>query len=188
VTDEDSLKSALQEVTADLGEINGLVNNAGIHKDGPSDRFQTAGFEAVMRTNVYATFAACREVFPFLTKAGGGLIVTIGSFYDRAGVPGNAAYCASKAAVGAIARSLAVEWARNGIRVLNIAPGFVETDLNRKFRARESFQTYLRSRIPVGRASSPKEVAQLVGALFTEDLNFLTGETIYFDGGQSVAL
>ena len=80
-----------------------------------------------------------------------------------------------------------MEWAPDGITVLNVAPGYIETELNREFLARESVREYLLPRIPVGRPGTPGEVARLVAALFTENIPYFTGETIYMDGGQSIA-
>ncbi|WP_454643811.1 SDR family NAD(P)-dependent oxidoreductase [Bradyrhizobium liaoningense] len=143
-------------------------------------------FEATMRLNASAVMVACREVYPHLKAGKGGLIVNIGSFFDKLAVVENVAYCASKAAVGAITRCLAAEWARDGIRVLDVAPGYIETDLNREFLASEKIQAWLKRRVPVSRAGSAEEVARLVGALYDENIAFLTGETIYIDGGQGI--
>lgn len=186
VTNEASVSQALSSVAQKAGAINGIVNNAGIHLDGPSDKLTLDVYNQVMSTNATAVFTACREVYPHLIKAGGGIIVNIGSFFDKVGVKRNVAYCASKAAVGAITRCLAVEWAGKGIRVLDVAPGYIETDLNR-----ESFKgplrEFLAKRIPGGKHGTSQDVAKLVGAIFDEDLPFLNGETIYIDGGQGMA-
>lgn len=186
VTDEASVKQALAQVAAKTGAIHGIVNNAGIHLDGPSDKLTLDVYNQVMSTNATAVFTACREVYPHLIKAGGGIIVNIGSFFDKIGVKRNVAYCASKAAVGAITRCLAVEWASKNIRVLDVAPGYIETDLNR-----DAFQgplrDFLAKRIPGGKHGTPQDIAKLVAAIFNEDIPFLTGETLYIDGGQGVA-
>jgi len=187
ITDHASLARTVEKIAADHGGIAGLVNNAGIHMDGPSTEFEAGQFNTVLGTNVIGPFLLAQMVHPHLSDHGG-LIVSIGSFYDRAGVPRNAAYCASKAAIAAVSRCLAVEWAKDNIRVVNVAPGFVQTDLNRDYLEQEKFQRYLRSRIPVQRPGQPEEIGQLVGALFKEDMPFLTGETIYLDGGQGILL
>jgi len=127
-----------------------------------------------------------REVYPHLKKAGGGLIVNIGSFFDKMGVARSVAYCASKAAIGAITRCLAVEWAGDNIRVIDVAPGYIATDLNAEFREKESVWQWIGRRIPLKRPGKPEEVATLVGSLFKSDIGFLTGETIYIDGGQGM--
>lgn len=186
VTDEASVKHAFAEIAQKVGVIHGIVNNAGIHLDGPSDKLALSVYNEVMATNATAVFTACREIYPHLVKAGGGLIVNIGSFFDKVGVKRNVAYCASKAAVGAITRCLAVEWANKNIRVLDVAPGYIETDLNRD-AFKGPLREFLAKRIPGGKHGSPEDIAKLVAALFDEDIPFLTGETIYIDGGQGMA-
>ncbi len=187
MTDERSIATAIASV-AERGDIVGLVNNAGAHEARPSAELSLSEFEASMRLNASAVLVASREAYPHLRKAGGGLIVNIGSFFDRLAVAENLAYCASKAAVGAITRCLASEWAKDGIRVLDVAPGYIETDLNREFLASEKARSWLKRRVPVGRPGSVDEVARLVGALYSEKIGFLTGETIYVDGGQGANL
>lgn len=184
--DDASIKQALADLADGAGGINGLVNNAGLHLEGRSAEVSTQDFERTMRTNVTGVFVACREVYPHLIAANGGLIVNIGSFFDRLGAKLNLAYVASKAAIGGITRSLAVEWAADNIRVLDVAPGFVATDLNLEYMQQESFRRFLQRRIPTGNLGPPEEIGRLVGMLYDEDLPFLTGETIYIDGGQSV--
>ena len=186
VTDETSLKAAFANVAQQAGALNGLVNNAGIHLDGASHELATTTYEKVMATNATAVFAACREAYPHLVKSGGGTIVNIGSFFDKVGVKRNVAYCASKAAVGAITRCLAVEWANRGIRVLDVAPGYIVTDLNREAMTQGPLADYLKKRIPSGATGATADVAKLVAAICSEDIPFLTGETIYIDGAQGI--
>jgi len=189
VTDEATVRRALGEVVAPGRRLRGLVNNAGFHLQGKSAEFPTADFEKVMATNATAVFVAAREAYPHLVAGGGGLVVNVGSFFDKMGVARNVAYCASKAAVGAITRCLAVEWASKGIQVVDVAPGYVLTDLNRSELAPGSpLSRFLEKRIPTGGPTPPEPLARLVAALFSEAIPFLTGETIYFDGGQGVAL
>lgn len=183
MTDEASISASIAQIAAN-GPIMGLVNNAGAHEASPSASLSLANFEKCMRLNASAVLVACRESYPHLKKSGDALIVNIGSFFDKLAVPENVAYCASKAAVGAMTRCLATEWARDGIRVLDVAPGYIETELNREFLAKPKIRSWLEGRVPVRRAGAASEVARLVGALFSERIGFLTGETIYIDGGQ----
>jgi NAD(P)-dependent dehydrogenase (short-subunit alcohol dehydrogenase family) len=185
VTDEASIARAVAAVAA-RGPIAGLVNNAGVYEEHKSDRISVADFERVMRTNATSAVVASREVYPHLKRVGGGLIVNIGSFFDKMGVSRSVAYCASKAAIGAITRCLAVEWASDNIRVIDVAPGYIATDLNADFREKDSVKAWIKRRIPVARPGAPEEVARQVGSLFRSDLGFLTGETIYIDGGQGM--
>jgi NAD(P)-dependent dehydrogenase (short-subunit alcohol dehydrogenase family) len=185
VCDEASIATAIESIAA-KGSIGGLVNCAGAHTAIPTIELETSDFEHTMRLNATAVLTVCQKAYPHLVKSGDGLIVNIGSFFDKLAVVQNVAYCASKAAVGAITRCLAAEWARDGIRVLNVAPGYIETDLNRDYLTKEKVRAWLGKRIPVGRPGQPEEVARLVGALFSERIGFLTGETIYIDGGQGI--
>jgi NAD(P)-dependent dehydrogenase (short-subunit alcohol dehydrogenase family) len=183
MTDEKMIARAIGEIAA-RGPIVGLVNNAGAHKATPSAELSLAEFESCMRLNASAVLIACREAYPHLKQSDDTLIVNIGSFFDKLAVAENLAYCASKAAVGAITRCLATEWAKDNIRVLDVAPGYIETELNREFLAKDKIKSWLQRRVPVGRPGTAREVARLVGALYSEKIGFLTGETIYIDGGQ----
>ncbi len=184
LTDEAALKAAFADIGG-AGRVAGLVNNAGVHFTAKSAELARKDYEQVMALNATAVMLASREAYPLL-KQSGGSIVNIGSFFDRMGVPGNLAYCASKAAVGAITRCLAVEWAKDGIRVLNVAPGYIATDLNEDYLAREKVKAWLASRIPTGGPGTPEDVAALVTSLITGAVPYLTGETIYLDGGQGM--
>jgi NAD(P)-dependent dehydrogenase (short-subunit alcohol dehydrogenase family) len=185
VTDETAIAGAIKRVAA-TGRVVGLINNAGQHDEAPSEQLSATAFERLMRINATSVVVASREAYPHLKAAGGGLIVNIGSFFDKLGVAENVAYCASKAAVGAITRCLAVEWARDAIRVVNVAPGYVETDLNRDFLADEKTRRWLDRRVPVGRAGTSDEVARFVASLYATPIPYLTGETIYLDGGHGM--
>ena len=187
VADESSTRRALAQFAAAAGGLHGLVNNAGIHLEGASDRLETSVFETVMKTNATAVFTTCREAYPHLIKSGGGIIVNIGSFYDKIGVKRNLAYCAAKAAVGAITRCLAVEWASKKISVVDVAPGYIETDLNREALTQGPLKDYLARRVPTGSHAGTDAIARMVAAIFSENIAFLTGETIYVDGGQGIA-
>lgn len=189
ITDAAAVNTALDAARAHFDKpLVGLINNAGIHLQGPSATFPMQDFERVMHTNTNAVMLASQAAYPHLRDAGSALIINIGSFYDKLGVRSNTAYCASKAAVAAITRCLAVEWARDGIRVVNIAPGYIETDLNREDLNKGPLQEFLKKRIPTGGPGQSDDVAQLATMLFQLPGRFLTGETIYIDGGQSMAL
>lgn len=181
-------EAAVTDLIADIaraGPIIGLVNNAGLHLSDPTQNLTTDEYNRVMQINATAVMIASREAYVHL-KETAGKIVNIGSFFDKLGVPANLAYCASKAAVAAMTRCMAVEWADDGITAVNIAPGYIETDLNKDFLARENIQNWLAKRVPLARPGQAEEVARIVGALYSENIGFLTGETIYLDGGQGM--
>jgi NAD(P)-dependent dehydrogenase (short-subunit alcohol dehydrogenase family) len=189
VTSYESVKSAIAEVMrrADRPLV-GLVNNAGLHMDGDAESQSIGDFEKVMSANASSVFMTSQLAYPYLCEGGSGTIVNIGSFFDKLGVKRNAAYCASKAAVGAITRCLAVEWARQGIRVHNVAPGYIATDLNKESLQSGPLSRFLAKRIPTGAPGVSEDVARLVRLLFTVPGGFMTGETLYLDGGQGMAL
>ncbi|MDA1099848.1 MAG: SDR family NAD(P)-dependent oxidoreductase [Proteobacteria bacterium] len=184
--DETQIAAALGTLAEQAGRIDVLINNAGLHQEGVSADFPKADFARILATNITGPFLACREVYPHMAANGGGLIINIGSFFERLGVKRNLAYNCSKAALGALTRTLAVEWAPEKIRLIDVAPGFVLTDLNAKYVKSDSFQAFIRRRIPTGAASTVEEVARLVAMLVAEDLPNLTGETIFMDGGQGI--
>jgi NAD(P)-dependent dehydrogenase (short-subunit alcohol dehydrogenase family) len=185
VGDDAAIKSALAAVHAKFGRIDLLVNNAGQHDEGKSADYTTEAFERLLSINTTAVFAASREAYPYLAETRG-QIINMGSYYDKLGVRFHAAYCASKAAVAAIGRCLAVEWAKAGVRVVTVAPGFIGTDLNQSHMENDRFRDFITKRIPSGDIGTPEEVARLVAGIADENLQFLNGETIYLDGGQGM--
>jgi NAD(P)-dependent dehydrogenase (short-subunit alcohol dehydrogenase family) len=185
MTDEEAIKRLFREL-AEEGPLHGLVNNAGFHSLQSVAETKTSDFEAMIRLNVTAVMIAAREAYPLLEQTKG-IVVNMGSLFGKLGVKDNIAYCASKAAVAAMSRCMATEWSADGIAVINVAPGYIETELNRDYLGREKVQSFLRQRIPVQRPGTVDEVARLVSALFVEKIAFLTGETIYMDGGQGIA-
>jgi NAD(P)-dependent dehydrogenase (short-subunit alcohol dehydrogenase family) len=187
VTRPGALKESFDRLAAEGWRITGLVNNAGVHLDAPSAELPLAQWHEVMDTNATSVVTACQAAYPHLVAAGGGLIVNIGSFFDKLGVKRNLAYCASKAAVGAITRCLAVEWGGKGVRVIDVAPGYIQTDLNADSMTSGPLRAYLEKRIPGGRPGTAADVGALVAALFSPTGGFLSGETIYIDGAQGVA-
>jgi NAD(P)-dependent dehydrogenase (short-subunit alcohol dehydrogenase family) len=188
VTSAGSLAAALSELVANGYAITGLVNNAGVHTDASSAELEESDWRHVMDTNATSVVLACQAAYPHLVTSGGGVIVNIGSFFDKLGVKRNLAYCASKAAVGAITRVLAVEWAGKGIRVIDVAPGYIVTDLNAEAMLEGGpLRAYLEKRIPGKQPGHAADVGALVASLFSPAGAFLSGETIYIDGGQGIA-
>jgi len=187
VSSENQLKDSLTAVAEHFKQpLIGLVNNAGIHSQGKTELLRADEFRRVMDINALAVLTASQAIYPYLIKRSGGLIVNIGSFFDKLGIKQHLAYCAAKAAVGAMTRCMAVEWASRGIRVLNVAPGYIMTDLNREAMQTGPLAEYLAKRIPNGKPGQADDVAKLVESLFTMDNPFMTGETIYIDGAHGM--
>ncbi len=187
VTDAAQLRAAFDVFAARVGRVAGLVNNAGLHIDTVAESVSLADWQRVQDTNTLSVLLASQAAYPHLAAARGALLVNIGSFFDKLGVKRNLAYCASKAAVAAMTRVLAVEWAGKNIRALNVAPGYIVTDLNREQMSAGPLRAYLEKRIPGREPGTADDVGKLVAALYASDIGFLSGETIYIDGAQGIA-
>ncbi len=187
VSQAEQLEQAFDVVARRAGKpLVGLVNNAGIHSQGPIEQVSADEFRRVMDTNALSVLMASQTLYPHLLRNGAGMIVNIGSFYDKLGIKHHLAYCAAKAAVGAMTRCMAVEWAKKGIRVHNVAPGYIMTDFNRDAMQTGPLAAYLAKRIPAGLPGQAEDVARLVTSLFKLDSPFMTGETIYIDGAHGM--
>jgi 2-deoxy-D-gluconate 3-dehydrogenase len=187
VTRRNEIDTVVADIGAALGPIDILVNNAGITLDKRSVEVTDEEWDDVLATNLTSTFVLARAVAPGMMEQRRGKIINIGSMYGKIGVPRYAAYCASKAAVEALTRSLAVEWARHGIQVNCLAPGYVNTDIPREAMADEKLRTLFLSRVPARRIGEPEEVATLAVYLASAASDFMTGQTVYLDGGQTIA-
>ena len=187
VTDSDAAVGAVDELVASAGPLAGLVHAAGRYSDVPALSIGMDEVRSVFETNLFSAIRLAQVVHPHLRPAGG-FIVFIGSMYAQLGVKGAIAYSATKAALASVCRTLAVEWARDGISVLNIAPGWVETGFNDELLADEEQRERVARRIPMARVGRPDEIGRLVAAVVTADCSFLTGETIDVNGGHRIRL
>lgn len=184
ITQEDAVARATEQTVSNLGRIDILVNSAGIAGEQmPVTQLPLAAWQRVMDVNLTGTFLCCKAVVPVMQRADYGRIVNMGS---TAGKDGNAtvsAYSASKAAVMALTKSLGKELAGTGIRVNCVTPAMIETELMSTMSP-ERIRTAL-SRIPMGRAGKPEEVAALIAWLASEECSFSTGATFDISGGRS---
>jgi len=187
VTSGEQVRASVKDAEAALGPIDILVNNAGVTLDKPTLDVSDEEWDHVLVTNLTSMFRCARAVAPGMIARGRGKIINLGSMYGVLGVPRYAAYCASKAAVGGLTRSLAAEWARHGIQVNCLAPGYVNTDIPRAAMADPKIRERFLSRIPARRIGEPEEVATLAVYLASAASDFMTGQTVYLDGGQTTA-
>jgi gluconate 5-dehydrogenase len=187
VTRGAEVEPAVREVEAALGPVAILVNNAGVTLEKKSVEVTDEEWELVLATNLTSMFRLARTVAPGMMERGLGKIINIGSMYGALGVPRYAAYCASKAAVEALTRSLGAEWARHGIQVNCLAPGYMNTDIPRAALADEKKRALFLSKVPARRIGEPDEVGPLAVYLASAASDFMTGQTVYLDGGQTIA-
>ncbi|MFI2332880.1 SDR family NAD(P)-dependent oxidoreductase [Nocardia rhamnosiphila] len=186
ITDEQSVRRMVQATLDTFGRVDILVNNSGIVASTPLVDQPADEWDRVIATNLRGTYLATRAVGPHLIAQGGGKVVNIASNFALQGVANHAAYSASKAGVIAFTRSMAIEWARHGIQVNAIAPGYFATPLNAELRDDAEATAQVVRAIPARRMGEPDEIRPWLLLLAGSDSNFMTGEVIVLDGGQSV--
>ncbi|MDH3593908.1 MAG: SDR family oxidoreductase [Rhodospirillales bacterium] len=188
VTDTESVRACVEAAETELGPISILINNAGIaHVDTALDLAE-ADWDRVMDTNLKGAWLMAQETARHMARLGhGGSIVNVASILGLAATGQLAAYCASKAALINLTRALAVDLARDGIRVNALAPGYVETDLNREFLTSPAGEA-LKKRIPQRRFGRPEDLDGALLLLASEASCHMTGSVVVVDGGQSAGL
>lgn len=181
VTSADSVKSAVKKVLERWGTIDHLVNNAGMTRDTLLMRARPQDWDAVMDTNLGGVYRMSKEVVPRMLKARSGRIVSLSSVIGETGNPGQTVYAASKAGIIGFSKSLAREVASRGITVNCVAPGLIETEMTETMPT--AARDELMSRIPLGRAGSPADVAGAVHFLLSEKAGYITGSVLRVNGG-----
>jgi NAD(P)-dependent dehydrogenase (short-subunit alcohol dehydrogenase family) len=185
--DEDGVAAAVERTVERYGRLDLAVNAAGIGSGGNLLQLDTAGFEAVMRTNLLGTYAAMRaEVRAMLAAGRGGSIVNVSSIAAVLTHKGMSAYCVSTAAVNMLTRCMADDLGHKGIRVNAVMPGLVATDIVAELLAVPSTAEAYRAQMPIGREGQPDEVAAMVLTLLGDRAAWVTGQCIGVDGGNTL--
>ena len=182
VSDHDACLSGVAQVSAELGPVDVLVNNAGITRDGTILKMTYQMWKEVMDTNLGGCFNMAKAVFPGMRERGWGRIVNIGSINGQAGQYGQVNYAAAKSGIHGFTKALAQEGARVGVTVNAIAPGYIDTDMVAAVPA--DVLDKIVARIPVGRLGQAHEIARGVAFLCSEEGGFVTGSTLSINGGQ----
>jgi NAD(P)-dependent dehydrogenase (short-subunit alcohol dehydrogenase family) len=188
VTDQESVRACIQAVETEMGPIAILVNNAGAAVTKPVVDQAEADWDLVVDTNLKGAWMVAQEVARHMVRLGhGGSIINIASVLGLRGTGQVAAYCASKAGLINLTRAMAVELARHGIRVNALAPGYVETDMNRDMLQGEAGAA-IRKRIPQRRFAMPDDLDGALLLLASDASRYMTGSVVVVDGGQSAAI
>lgn len=182
VADAESIDQGLKQVSEKAGSPLILVNNAGITRDNLLMRMKDDDWSSVIETNLASVFRTSKAVMRGMAKARWGRIINISSVVAGMGNPGQVNYCAAKAGVEGLTRSLAKEMGNRGITANCVAPGFIDTDMTRKLD--DAQRSAMMEVIPAGRFGDPGEVAAVVAFLASDAAAYVTGETIHVNGGM----
>jgi acetoacetyl-CoA reductase len=183
VTNWESCVECVKRVSADVGPIDVLVNNAGITRDTTFKKMDRNAWDAVIKTNLDSCFNMTKQVCDGMVERNWGRIVNISSVNGQKGAFGQTNYAAAKAGMHGFTKALALEVARKGVTVNTISPGYIGTKMVMAI-PKEVLDSKIIPQIPMGRLGKPEEVAGLVAYLCSEEAAFLTGANISINGGQ----
>lgn len=185
VTDHGACKSAVDKFEAETGPIDILINNAGMQHRAPLEEFPADAFDKLMRTNVHSVFNVGQAVAIHMIERGKGKIINIGSIQTALARPSIAPYTASKGAVGNLTKGMSTDWAPKGLQVNAIAPGYFKTELNQALVDDPEFSAWVGTRTPVGRWGNVEELVGAAVFLSSDASSFVSGITLFVDGGMS---
>lgn len=186
VSDSESLAKCFAAIDAEFPHLDIFVNNAGI--DGERETVldgDPATFEKVISINLIGGYRGVQAALQRMAPRQQGVILSITSVHERIPWAGQAAYCASKAGIAIMTQSLALELADSGIRVLNLAPGAIKTDINKDVWSDPDQMADLAQKIPMQRMGTAEEIGELATYLVSEQASYITGTTIFADGGMT---
>lgn len=183
LSDIQEVRRLIDTAAEEFGTIDVLVNNAGVNIAKPAIEVTEEDWDTVLDLNLKSAFFASQAAAKYMLEQNSGRIINIASQMAFVGFVKRAAYCSSKGGLVQMTKALAVEWAKNGIRVNGVAPTFIETELTAKMFEDEEFKKEVNSRILLDGLSQPKDISGAVLYLASDLANFVTGETIKVDGG-----
>jgi len=181
VADPEQAKALVERVESELGDIDALVNNAGLTRDTLIARMSDEDWDAVLDTNLRGTFHMCRAVARKMLRRRAGSIVNLTSVVGLHGNAGQVNYAASKAGIVGLTKSLAKELGNRGVRANAIAPGYIDTELTGVLP--DEVRNLILGNTPLGRLGTPEDVAGAVRFLCSDEAGFVTGEVLLVDGG-----
>ncbi|MCB0696736.1 MAG: acetoacetyl-CoA reductase [Chitinophagaceae bacterium] len=184
VCDYDAVADMVQHIESEIGQIDVLVNNAGITRDGQFRKMTREHWDEVLQTNLYSVFNCTRNVINQMIDRNYGRIINISSVNGQRGQFGQANYSAAKAGMHGFTKTLAMEVAKKGITVNTISPGYIATDM--VMAVPQEHRDKIVAEIPLGRLGGTEEIAHLVSFLSSKETSFITGANYAINGGQHV--
>jgi len=186
ISQRDKIEEFIENATIELGgNLDGIVNNAGITQDNLAIRMSIDEWQKVININLTSTFLMSKFAIKKMLKNKSGKIVNITSVVGHTGNLGQANYTASKAGIVAMSKSLAIEYAKKNININCISPGFIKTAMTDKID--DKFKEIIISKIPSARLGEPDDIANAVLFLSSEQSNYINGETLHVNGGMYMA-
>jgi NAD(P)-dependent dehydrogenase (short-subunit alcohol dehydrogenase family) len=190
VTDETAVHNLVEMTRSHFGSVNVLINNAAVMPAGALHETNPTDFDRCLAVNLRGAYLMSRAVIPDMLAAGSGSIIHMASVTGVLGLPGLAAYSATKGALIALARAMSTDYARSGIRVNAVSPGTIDSPMLHDFLAAQSRPDYFRQQFdamhPIGRVGTIDEVASVFVFLASDESSFVTGANYTVDGGLSV--
>ena len=185
IADPEQIEDLARRVAERHPRVDILVNAAGIFNDGPSSDISLADWDAVMRTNLTGTFLMCQAVGRGMIERRRGKIVNFASTDAFVGIPGQLAYCVSKAGVVELTKTLGVEWIKSGVNVNAVAPTEFETPMVEAMLDDDGYKNWVAEAIPIGRIGEPSELAGAILYLCSAASDMVVGHTLLVDGGRT---
>jgi 3-oxoacyl-[acyl-carrier protein] reductase len=185
VADAEQVKAGFKQVLEKFGRLDILVNNAGITRDGLALRMKPDDWEAVLRTNLTGAHLCIQQALPPMMKARSGRIINISSVVAQSGNAGQANYVAAKAGLIGLTKAIAIEIASRNITVNAVAPGFIETPMTAVLP--DTVREEMKTRIPLGRMGSAREIAAAIVFLASDEAAYITGHVLNVNGGLHLA-
>lgn len=185
VTDEDAVKAGIARIEQEHGVLDILVNNAGMQKRAPIEDFELADWEQLLSVNLTSAFLLSKSVAAAMKARGSGKIINIGSVQSQLARPSIAPYSATKGGIVMLTKGLAADLSPHGVQVNAIAPGYFETELTQALVADEDFSAWVKDRTPAGRWGRVEDLGGAVVFLASGAANFITGQTLFVDGGMT---
>ncbi|MDN4160200.1 SDR family NAD(P)-dependent oxidoreductase [Nocardioides abyssi] len=188
VSDGAAVDAAAATIAEAWGGLDALVNSAGVSPIFKrAEQVDEDEWRHVLDVNVTGSFLCAREAGKLMLAGGRGAVVNISSIHGQVGMERMAPYAASKGAVDALTRTLALEWAERGVRVNTLSPGYFETDMTEGLRGHDKWRAHLLGKIPLGRFGVPEELVSAALFLASDASGFMTGANLVVDGGWTAA-